>query len=102
MLVMLWTPGTTSPSRVTCIFLTLTSNREAGRDNARCTMIIESSLFLLAFLIGLLFGGTLGGMLSEIAFGMETRNDRLCITMGAVGGVILALSTAGTLMPPPL
>jgi hypothetical protein len=63
--------------------------------------MLESTFFLLAFLSGLLLGATTGGMISELVFGMETRNDRLCITMGAVGGVILALSTAGTLMQPP-
>ncbi len=63
--------------------------------------MLESSFFLLAVLSGLLLGGVIGGMLSEIVFGLETRNDRLCIAGGAIGGTILALSAVAIAAPAP-
>ena len=63
--------------------------------------MLDSSMFLLVFLFGLLFGGVLGSMVSEVLF-RDTNNDPLFIAIGAVGGTILALSAAATAMPPPL
>jgi hypothetical protein len=63
--------------------------------------MLESSSFLLAFLFGLLFGGVLESM-AEVWFGLETRNDPLFIAVGAVGGTVLALSAAATVMQPPM
>jgi hypothetical protein len=64
--------------------------------------MLESSFFLLAFLSGSLLGSVLGGMVSEVVFGVETRNDRFFITGGAIGGTVLALSAAAVSLPGPL
>jgi len=63
--------------------------------------MLESSFFLLAVLSGLLLGGVIGGMISEIVFGLETRNDRLFIAGGAISGTILAVSAVAIAAPAP-
>jgi hypothetical protein len=40
--------------------------------------------------------------MAEVWFGLETRNDPLFIAVGAVGGTVLALSAAATVMQPPM
>jgi hypothetical protein len=64
--------------------------------------MLESTLFPLTLLSGLLVGAVLGGKVAELMFGLETRADPFFIAGGAMGGTILALSAAAIALAHPL